>query len=63
VGRVWAAQPVCNTCFAERNPGRTPVRLRDPNVERCCYCGAITEAGIYVRERLDAVPFPTPEEG
>lgn len=62
MGQIWAAQPVCEPCWKERQPGRRPYRMINPNTERCCYCGLSTTSGIYVRERLDAVPFPTHEE-
>jgi hypothetical protein len=59
MGKLWASQPICICCWEERQPDREPVRLREPEDERCCWCGTPTRSGIYVRERLDVVPFPT----
>lgn len=57
-------QPICERCFADRSPGRVPVRLatRAATVETCSYCGRETAEGIYVRERPSNVRFPQPEE-
>lgn len=45
----------CDGCWATRciragEPGRQPVRVAD-TPSTCCGCGAVTEAGIWVRER------------
>ena len=39
---------ICKTCWYEKNPGRRPTVLADPDVEKCCYCGGQTQSGIYV---------------
>jgi hypothetical protein len=41
---------ICAPCFAARNPGREPVRILPPDDEQCCYCGAPTRDGIYIRD-------------
>jgi hypothetical protein len=46
---------ICDACWAKLMQGRTPVKLRDPGVEACCYCGGLTTSGIFIRwdpERL-----------
>lgn len=52
-------QPSCGTCWDERNPGRAPVRLREPDEETCVYCGKRHRSGIYVRIDPNAAPYPT----
>lgn len=42
--------PICSACWEQREPNREPVRLREPEVERCCFCGKVHASGIYVRE-------------
>ena len=44
---------------------RQAVYFRDPDnptVEECCYCGAPTIVGIFVREDPKEVSFPATEE-
>jgi hypothetical protein len=48
---------ICDDCWTKRSsaegkPGRTPVQvpLGDRAAEICCFCGATTRSGIYVRE-------------
>lgn len=52
-------QPICRACFAVREPGREPARLREPDAETCCVCGAPTREGIYVRIDPDSIAHPT----
>lgn len=56
-------QPVCRTCWDDEHPYRHPVVV-PPGVgdasELCCYCGAETRHGIYVRVDPATVKFPTP---
>ena len=40
---------ICDGCYDRQQPGRVPFRLAAPNSERCCFCGALTESGIYTR--------------
>lgn len=54
---TWT-QPVCADCFERENPGRQPVRMVDADSERCCLCGSMTFAGIYVRKDPKLVPYP-----
>jgi hypothetical protein len=46
-------------CFVDRNPGREPVRLREPEREVCVFCGQTTEDGIYVRVDPSTAEHPT----
>lgn len=57
---TWT-QPVCDECFTAERPGRRPVRLREPDLERCCLCGAATRSGIYMRLDPNVVPYPRRE--
>lgn len=45
---------ICEACYMvkqEENGGyRLPLRYVDAPIEHCCYCGAISYSGIYVRE-------------
>ena len=40
---------ICWDCWGARYAGRRPVRLLEPDLETCCYCGAGTLSGMYVR--------------
>jgi hypothetical protein len=53
--------PICETCWKERNPNREPVTVKDDEVEKCCYCGKATSAGIYIRENPLNVKFTREE--
>jgi hypothetical protein len=46
---------ICTACWRYRTakagqPGRVATRVTDAHEEACCFCGASTQAGIYVRE-------------
>jgi hypothetical protein len=62
VTRLSFTQPACDGCWSGRYPGRQPVRLKEPETETCCFCGAQTQAGIYVRVDPATVPSPTIEK-
>lgn len=51
-------QSICRSCFGERNPGRRPVRIIDPDTETCCDCGQSTDGGIYIRADPATVAHP-----
>lgn len=53
----WS-QAICDPCWESRNPVRVPVRLKQPEVEDCAYCGESTTSGIYVRDDPANVNFP-----
>lgn len=41
---------LCEECWDFLEPQRkTPVRIKHPQLETCCRCGAVTIAGIYYR--------------
>jgi hypothetical protein len=40
---------ICRSCYANREPGRVPVALKDAELEKCCFCGVETKEGIYYR--------------
>ncbi len=56
-------QASCDECFYNQHPERYPVRIIDPDVEVCCFCGTVTRSGIYIRVDPSTVEYPTPEEG
>ena len=41
--------PVCEYCWILRTGDREPVRLVERELDLCCFCGAKTDDGIYVR--------------
>jgi hypothetical protein len=41
---------ICEACWQKRNGTREPVRVKGPEVVRCCYCGLTHCSGIYLRE-------------
>jgi hypothetical protein len=47
--RSWMHR-ICEACWRKREPEREPIRVREHPPEPCCFCGANTTAGIYVRE-------------
>lgn len=58
-------QPICERCWILRDESYTsddalkmPIRLKDPELEFCSYCGLITFVGIYIRDDPANVPFP-----
>ena len=44
----------CNLCWLAREGERIPVRVRESE-ETCCFCGDVTESGIFVREDPNSV--------
>lgn len=48
--------PLCLDCWYDGHPDQFPVRIREPELERCCNCGDYTSEGIYVR--ADPAGFP-----
>jgi hypothetical protein len=51
-------QAICERCWGIAHPGMEPTRLIDPEFETCCFCGAHTDDGIYVRIDPRSVPYP-----
>lgn len=41
---------------------RSPVRLKDPEIEQCAFCGKPTIFGVYRRADPSTVPFPSESE-
>lgn len=46
---------ICSSCYAQREPGRTPTRVTGGEPEWCCYCGKRTTEGIYYRGKHEEV--------
>lgn len=46
---VWT-HLLCQSCWEKREPGRTPIRVKDDPGGRCCGCGVQTTVATYVRE-------------
>ena len=40
----------CYDCWTFEHPDGIPVRIRDSEEDKCCYCGRLTIEGIYVRQ-------------
>ena len=41
----------CEGCWTIRSGDhRTPVKIKEAEVDRCCFCGKVNIDGIYVRE-------------
>jgi hypothetical protein len=53
-------QNICDDCWAEQEPGREPIRLKEEfrETERCSWCGKFTTSGIYRRADPASVPYP-----
>lgn len=57
---IWGwTQPVCQDCYALREPGRSPHRLLEADAEVCVDCGANTQHGIYIRVDPTSARYPT----
>jgi hypothetical protein len=42
---------ICGHCWGRLNPNQViPIAVRKPEIEVCCFCGALTAGGIYVRQ-------------
>ena len=41
--------PICMKCWRQKEEGRTPQRYVNDDLEHCCFCGDVTQDGIYVR--------------
>lgn len=39
-----------NRCEAQGNAGRAPVRIKNAQEVKCCFCDALTISGIFVRQ-------------
>lgn len=57
-GGNWT-HAICSTCWTGEWGARHPARLGDGEPEICCFCGADTNAGIYVKRD----PKETPCQG
>lgn len=40
---------ICERCWVAREGGRPPVTVAGADCEECCFCGASTRGGIFVR--------------
>lgn len=45
---------ICEKCWAAQFGGK-PHALLQPDVEACCFCAEMTDAGIYVRHAPDSL--------
>jgi hypothetical protein len=58
MGEGWT-HAICEVCWIEQNAtwdeeGRLtgigrPLRFKEPEIERCCFCGNPTIFGVYIR--------------
>lgn len=57
----WTQQ-ICDDCWKKRNGEEVePTRLRDPNAEKCCFCGQVNNSGIYIRVDPKTIPHASEE--
>jgi hypothetical protein len=54
---------LCDDCWYAAEPGRDPVRVKLQPIEVCCNCGALTNSGIYYREKPDLMSYCDHEQG
>lgn len=50
---------ICRRCFVDQWGSKSPARIVEGEREICCFCGADTDAGIYVERD----PKDTPCQG
>lgn len=48
---------MCVACWIDKNPGRQPHRLSEPQKETCAWCGKENTDGIYMRADPKTVPY------
>jgi hypothetical protein len=41
---------ICAACWKEKSPSETPLKMYVTELEKCCYCGALSKSGIYVTD-------------
>lgn len=41
--------PICPKCWKRRQSRVKPLKVVDPPMEHCCFCGDATQDGIYTR--------------
>jgi hypothetical protein len=59
----FATHLACYACYAEREPDRDPVRLGDQPEAVCCFCGQMTEDGVWYRADSKDCVCPANHEG
>jgi hypothetical protein len=66
--KKFSAQAICEADWINRSAKwdgnrltslQMPVRLADPEIEQCAWCGEPTILGAYVRVETATVPHPT----
>lgn len=45
---IWTHN-ICSACWYDRNPNYGPVKVVNPQIVTCCFCGVSTNAGIFIR--------------
>jgi hypothetical protein len=40
---------ICDSCWTKNFSSREPVRIKDAQIETCCFCLGKTASGIFVR--------------
>lgn len=48
---------ICVPCWNKREPDRPPVTVVEKEQNICCFCGELTDSGIFVREHPSKVPY------
>lgn len=54
---------ICERCYAEKEPRREPVRVKDAEVETCCFCGRTHNSGIFYRHDPKGLKCEKPDQG
>lgn len=58
---IWT-HAICTVCWSSREPGRLPATVKGATPEPCCFCGQMTDAGIYVRHDPRDLSCKHPDE-
>ncbi len=40
---------ICDKCWKRRQTRVKPITVAEPSLEKCCFCGDVTQNGIYTR--------------
>ena len=40
---------ICDRCWQRKRGRLKPIKVAEPPLEKCCFCGDVTQNGIYTR--------------
>jgi len=55
-------QQICEDCWYDENPDKSPIKVKNSVKGICCICGKITDGGIFIHVNPATVAYPTLEE-